>query len=151
MKAFYFEAKKSSVASKDGDPKQPTTTENQQLKPVYFPAPKRSGCGMKIDREALVGLQTTFYQLHRHRKIDGDSNREMENERQVISCSPHINTPRREVCLLQKLPLQYPVTSYPDTIGPEDKKHLTRTTFSPQYLFPPNIFSQKIPATSSPT
>ena len=104
-----FEAKKSSVVSNGGDSKQSATTENQQLKSVHLPAPNRAGCGMKIDREALVSLQTTFYHPHCHRKFGwvrnhGKNNREIEIGRKVTSRSPRINTPCREACLPQQLP-----------------------------------------------
>ena len=88
-----------------GDPKQPATAKNQQRKLAYLSAPKRSGCGLKIDREALVVLQTNFEQPQRHRKeqeIEGDRNHanidpEPENKRQVTFHPPRTNIPHRNV------------------------------------------------------
>ena len=34
--------------------------EKQKRKPTFYPAPKRSGCGMKIDRGALAMLPLNF-------------------------------------------------------------------------------------------
>ena len=113
---FCSKQRKALLCQKMETPNSLPPLKNQQCKIVYLPAPKRSGCGMKIDREDLVGLHATFYQPHRHRKTGRERNgtktdQEPKNKCQMTYHSPCINAPRRKVCLLQQLPPQYPTTS----------------------------------------
>ena len=86
--------------------------------PAHIPAPKRMGCGLKIDKAVLDSL--------------------------LQNATWQVRPPSAPTMGFSEQPLPDSVTSPPENVtNPKEKKHPAQTSLSPQYLFPPNIIFPK--------
>ena len=105
--------------------------ENQKRKTIIFLAPKRSGCGMKIDREALALLHmiTQIFEAQKQQKrqffLHSDPAPEYFPPPNIIPAQPKLS-------ILAKYPKSRANTD-------SNSKKYQSQNLSPQYLFPPNI------------